>query len=94
MQRRKDHWRSAFMDYCVPRVQHRLFRLLRAYSKHRKPEGDVVVLDKRIYEKDYGRLLRSYIEQFGPNETKELKPIVETPKAAPKNKNPDQPSLF
>jgi Rad3-related DNA helicase len=86
MAKRKDHHRSAFGDYCIPRVQYRLFRLLRTFCRHRSNTGEVIVLDKRIHEKDYGRQLRAYIETFGPGGTP---PAAGTPK-----KEPVQPSLF
>jgi len=36
--RRKEHYNNGFEDYLLPRVQHRLFRLLRKFCRHRKPE--------------------------------------------------------
>ncbi len=84
MQKRKDHYRNSFSEYAMPRVEYRLFRLIRTFCRHRKEQGDLVVLDKRIHEKEYGRQLRSYIERFGSGE----------PPKKQEKKEPVQPSLF
>jgi DNA polymerase III epsilon subunit-like protein len=62
--RRKSHFGRAFDDYALPRVEHRLFRLLRSYCRHRKNEGDLLVIDKRLFEKSYGERLKKYIGRF------------------------------
>ncbi len=72
MQRRKEHYKSAFGEYCLPRVEHRLFRLLRTFCRHRKEDAGIVVLDKRIREKEYGRQLRGYMEQFRSEKTETI----------------------
>jgi hypothetical protein len=88
MQKRKDHYRSSFGEYAMPRVQHRLFRLLRAFCRHRKETGDFTMLDKRIHEKDYGRQLRAYVERLGPSGGSGPS------KAKAEKPEPVQPSLF
>jgi DNA polymerase III epsilon subunit-like protein len=85
MQKRKDHYRSSFGEYAMPRVHHRLFRLLRTFCKQRKEGGEIMVLDKRIHEKDYGRQIRAYVERFGPGEPS---------KPSTTKKEPVQPTLF
>ncbi len=62
--RRKDRHRNGFEDYALPRVECRLFRLLRTFCKQRKVDGDVVVLDRRLREKGYGKRIMAYLSQF------------------------------
>lgn len=56
--------RSAFDFYFIPRLLHRLFRLLRKYVNHRKSDGDVLVLDQRLQTKNYGERVMEYLHQF------------------------------
>lgn len=93
--KRKDHYKNGFDQYALPRLRHRLFRLLRTYCRHRTPEADVRVLDKRIGEKAYGKQVRAYLERFAgvdaPDE--ELRPAsaaIKTP-PAPAAPKPAQP---
>jgi len=100
--RRKEHYGNGFEDYLIPRVQHRLFRLLRTFCRHRKSEGgEVVLIDKRLHEKSYGRKLMQYLSIFaegveeggGKGEGGEKAAAKEpTPKkkAAPKKKDDGQ----
>lgn len=76
--RRKGHYKDGFSDYCVPRVLHRLFRLLRTYARHRTEQGDAAILDDRLFSKDYGERVREYLSQFAgePVTTKEARPRV------------------
>ncbi len=50
--------------YFIPRLLYRLFRLLRTYSKHRKEDGDVLVLDQRLRTKGYGKRVMEYLNQL------------------------------
>lgn len=85
--KRKDHFRNGFEDYAMPRVETRLFRLLRTFCRQRKDGGDMIVLDRRIQEKAYGKRLMKYLGQFvGGSDTA---PTPVTPK-----KEPDQLKLF
>ncbi len=63
--KRKDHHRNGFEDYAMPRVETRLFRLLRTFCRQRKDGGDMVVLDRRVHEKAYGKRIMRYLGQFG-----------------------------
>lgn len=67
--RRKDHFKSGFNDYCLPRAEYRLFRLLRTFCRHRSAPGRVFVFDKRLFQKDYGRKLMAYLSQWQDNAT-------------------------
>lgn len=62
--RRKDRMQNGFEDYAMPRVLHRLFRLLRTFSRHKTEQGDVKILDKRMRERSYGKRVQSYLEEF------------------------------
>ena len=61
---RANHFANAFAGYSIPRLLHRLFRLLRTFSRHRTEAGDVMLLDERIETKGYGKDVRKYLEQF------------------------------
>lgn len=52
---------KAFDLYFVPRLLQRLFRLLRTYSKHRKGDGDILILDQRLQTKSYGKRVMEYM---------------------------------
>jgi len=64
LSRRAEHFADAFDDYFVPRLLHRLFRLLRSYCAHKKEDGNVIVLDDRIRKKAYGERVREYLEEI------------------------------
>lgn len=64
IQIRSKHFSDPFTEYTLPRLKLRLFRLLRTFCRHRTPNGDVSVLDKRIHEKKYGGEVRTYLEGF------------------------------
>lgn len=95
MARRKNHYKNAFEEYCLPRVEHRLFRLLRTFCRHRTATGDMHILDGRLREKGYGPRLRGYVETISGVSaalTQKQTPAAEKPreKKAPKG----QQSLF
>lgn len=63
--KRKNHHRNGFEDYAMPRVECRLFRLLRTFCRERTEGGEMIVLDKRLREKAYGRRITQYLGRFG-----------------------------
>ncbi len=90
--RRASRYQNAFEEYSLPRLTHRLFRLLRTFCRFKTEGADVLVLDDRIQTKSYGGKVKAYLRQFG----------VETPHAASrsashvpsrhtKSKNPPAP---
>ncbi len=99
--RRKEHYGNGFEEYLLPRVQHRLFRLLRTFCRHRKDGGEAVLIDKRLHEKSYGTKLMNYLSIFAENaDIPEPKPAsakatTDKPakKAAPKKKDDGQLQL-
>ncbi len=64
LSRRAVHYRDPFNEYSLPRLMHRLFRVLRTYARIKTPDGDVRLLDDRITTKGYGKIVRGYLEQF------------------------------
>jgi DNA polymerase III epsilon subunit-like protein len=62
--RRSHRYKDGFHEYCVPRLLHRIFRLLRTFSRFKTPEGDVHIQDERIFTKEYGKTVRAYVNHF------------------------------
>ena len=90
LSRRALHFKNAFMQYFVPRLQHRLFRLLRTFRRHARDGGDVCVLDQRLFSKDYGRAVRGYLSRFAAEEKTDCGPEPKDtpePKKQPTKKN-------
>jgi ATP-dependent DNA helicase DinG len=98
LSRRAQHYRDPFNEYSLPRLLHRLFRLLRTFSRIKTPAGDVRILDDRVSTKAYGKIVKGYVEQFaGEAKATEEAPPIEKPKAkkaATKKKSKDQLTLF
>ncbi len=62
--RRALRFRDGFSDYSLPRLQHRLFRLFRTFSRHAKKGSVFQILDDRLRTKDYGKRTAKYLETF------------------------------
>lgn len=62
---RRNHYSNAFTEYNMPRLEFRLFRLLRSFCRHKKADSEVIVLDKRLHEKDYGKRIKAYMQMCG-----------------------------
>lgn len=78
LSRRSQYYANAFSDYSLPRMLHRLFRLLRTYARVKTADGDVRVLDDRISTKAYGKTVREYLMQFSAGESSEVKEAEES----------------
>jgi DNA polymerase III epsilon subunit-like protein len=61
---RSDRYRDSFGEYFVPRLLHRLFRLLRKYAEHHKKDGDILVFDQRLKTKGYGKRVMEYLSML------------------------------
>lgn len=61
MGRRAERFKAAFSEYSMPRLLHRLFRLMRTFREIAKDDASVAVLDRRIREKTYGKTVRGYL---------------------------------
>ncbi len=59
--RRAGRYRDPFSDYSLPRLKHRLFRLLRTFRRHAKKGAAVDILDDRLRTKPYGREVTAYL---------------------------------
>ncbi|MFH1444000.1 MAG: exonuclease domain-containing protein [Candidatus Peregrinibacteria bacterium] len=64
LSRRAAHYPNAFEGYFLPRLEHRLFRLLRTFCRHRTFHGEVLVTDDRLKTKSYGKRVMVYLKQF------------------------------
>lgn len=93
--RRKEHYGNGFEEYLLPRVQHRLFRLMRTFCRHKNDGGEALLIDKRLHEKSYGPKLMNYLAIFAENAeipAPSDKPKAEkkaAPKKAPAKKKDD-----
>lgn len=75
--KRADEYANGFRDYLLPRMQQRLFRLLRTFRRHAVDGAEVLVLDKRLWSKEYGKGVLAYLQQFS------TQPVVRTDGTAP-----------
>jgi ATP-dependent DNA helicase DinG len=66
--KRSERYRSAFGEYALPRLKHRLFRLLRTFLRHAKEGAVVSVLDERLRTKPYGKEVLAYLQSLLPKE--------------------------
>jgi Rad3-related DNA helicase len=71
LSQRAAHYQDPFTDYSLPRMEHRLFRLLRNFSSQCSKDATVLILDKRIATKKYGRKVAEYIKSFSQDFTEE-----------------------
>ena len=69
--RRSQKFQDPFMEYSVPRLRHRLFRLIRTFCRHAKQGGTVEILDERITTKAYGKELKAYLTSLLPEKRTE-----------------------
>jgi len=76
--KRSEHYQNSFIEYSLPRLEHRLFRILRTFCRHRTEGAGVTILDKRISEKKYGERVKSYLNSFARKKAQ--------PKVKPKRK--------
>ncbi|MBI3817011.1 hypothetical protein HY285_05750 [Candidatus Peregrinibacteria bacterium] len=67
--KRSLHYRDAFAEYSLPRLLHRLFRLLRTFMRFRTDGGDVTFFDERLWSKAYGKRVRRYLAHFASAES-------------------------
>jgi hypothetical protein len=90
LSKRAEHYRNPFTDYTLPRLQHRLYRLLRTFRCYSSTDADVLFLDNRLEKKEYGRSVWHYIRQLAekkedaPPAPAQKKSRTQQPKSAPK----------
>ncbi|MEI8229892.1 MAG: exonuclease domain-containing protein [Candidatus Peregrinibacteria bacterium] len=68
LSRRAAFYGDPFNDYFLPRLEHRIFRLIRTFCRHRTEDGQVLVTDDRLATKNYGRRVKAYLERFASKE--------------------------
>lgn len=64
--RRANRYRDSFSGYSLPRLKHRLFRLIRTFVRHAISGGEIIVLDDRLRNKPYGRIVGEYLRSLSP----------------------------
>lgn len=64
LSRRAERFQKPFEEYLLPRLLHRLFRILRTYAGHRTQDAGVLMLDDRVRVKDYGVRVREYLKEL------------------------------
>ena len=94
LSRRANHYQNAFEDYSLPRLMHRLYRILRVFSRYRSKEAGVLVLDQRLETKSYGKTVWKYLKEIT-----EMKGVQGTEKKSDakttsKSESEDQLKLF
>ena len=63
--RRAHRHLDPFNGYSLPRLMHRLFRLVRTFRRHSAPGGTIIILDDRLRTKQYGKTVSQYLMSFG-----------------------------
>jgi len=66
--KRSEHYKNSFEEYSLPRLKHRMFRLIRKFCRHRVKDGAVTVLDDRLEKKAYGQVVKAYLESLSRSE--------------------------
>ncbi|MEK7218269.1 MAG: helicase C-terminal domain-containing protein, partial [Patescibacteria group bacterium] len=64
LSRRAARYKSGFAEYFLPRLKHRLFRILRTFARFKTEEADVRILDDRLRSKEYGKDVIAYLNLF------------------------------
>ncbi len=65
---RAQQYSDSFNDYLLPRMEQRLFRILRTFSEHAKANAEVFVLDQRLMSKGYSRRVCTYLRSLVPED--------------------------
>ncbi|MDO8648390.1 MAG: exonuclease domain-containing protein [Candidatus Peregrinibacteria bacterium] len=84
--RRAARYKDAFAQYLLPRLEHRLFRLVRAFCRSRAAGGDVHVLDDRLQTRSYGQRISAYLHSLASEKIFTAVPLQKKVKSTPKGK--------
>lgn len=68
---RKSLFQNSFGEYAMPRLCHRLFRILRSFSRQRTAHGDMTLLDARLEQKNYGKDILRFLETLTQNSSEQ-----------------------
>lgn len=82
--RRSLRLKDPFNEYSLPRLKHRLFRLLRTFARHASTEATALIVDDRLRTKAYGKGVSAYLLGLGSGLGKEVEEKKEQKKTAPK----------
>lgn len=63
--RRALRLRDPFNEYSLPRLKHRLFRLLRTFARHASTDAVALISDDRLRTKAYGKGISAYLLSLG-----------------------------
>lgn len=74
--RRAMRYRDGFSDYMMPRLEQRLFRLLRTFAQQRRGAEEAMVLDRRLFGKDYGKRVQAYLARIAAVKDAERRPEI------------------
>lgn len=74
--RRAMRYRDGFSDYLMPRLEQRLFRLLRTFAFQRRGAGEALVMDRRLFGKDYGKRIQAYLARIATVKDAERRPDI------------------
>ncbi len=66
--RRALRYGDPFSEYSLPRLKHRLFRLIRTFVRHMKPGSSFTILDDRLRTKPYGKRVSEYLQNLAPKQ--------------------------
>jgi len=64
LSKRSEHYQNPFGEYTLPRLQHRLYRILRTFCRYKTKDADALLLDKRLETKGYGKDVWKYLKQL------------------------------
>ncbi|MSR67609.1 hypothetical protein EXS65_02165 [Candidatus Peribacteria bacterium] len=67
--RRALRYGDPFSEYSLPRLKHRLFRLIRTFVRHMKAGSSFMILDDRLRTKPYGKRVSEYLQNLAPAPT-------------------------
>lgn len=82
--RRALRLRDPFNEYSLPRLKHRLFRLLRTFARHASSDAVALIVDDRLRTKAYGKGVSAYLLGLGSGLRKDVEEKKEQQKTAPK----------
>jgi Rad3-related DNA helicase len=84
-QRGKRFAPQEFEHYTLPRTMHRMFRLLRAFCRHRKDDARFLITDERLTSRNYGPTIQSYLDRVTRSKSNEEEVSTDTTAETPKS---------
>lgn len=84
LSKRAARYRDSFGGYFFPRLQQRLFRIVRTFCRFKTAAGDVRLLDDRLRAKEYGKRIIASLSRFSPPADSPAAPATPATTAKPK----------